>query len=131
MWRTFRTSSAAIACLALGIGCPDTPKNEPVVEFSASPTEGRAPLQVTFQDLSSPADAQITDRIWDFGDGATGQGSMGVTHLYKFPGAYPVTLTLITTIGTFEKRKTGYIVVAEAAGGEGEGGQILRLRRLA
>jgi len=72
----------------------------PVVNFTADPLSGNAPLTVNFTDISDfgpdfdPVAANLT-RFWEFGDGnnftsaeATGE------YTYEDPGLYNVTLTL-------------------------------------
>jgi len=75
----------------------------PLVNFTAEPLSGDAPLTVNFTDLSDfgpdfdPEAANVT-RFWEFGDGnnftsieATG------AYTYEDPGVYDVTLTLFYT----------------------------------
>jgi PKD repeat protein len=57
--------------------------------FSADPTEGNAPLLVTFTDLST---GSPDTWAWDFGDGGTST-SQNPTHTYSTPGTYTVSLT--------------------------------------
>ncbi|MFN2316230.1 MAG: PKD domain-containing protein, partial [Gemmatimonadales bacterium] len=59
----------------------------PVAAFSASDSSGTAPLEVTFTDLSTGADAWA----WDFGDGITSTAQHPV-HSYTAAGVYTVTL---------------------------------------
>ena len=47
----------------------------PVAQFTGSPTNGAAPLVVTFTDTST---GTITNRYWTFGDGATTRLSSAV-----------------------------------------------------
>jgi PKD repeat protein len=62
----------------------------PLSNFTAQPTEGSAPLDVTFTNLSSGD--QITSS-WDFGDGQTLQTNEStVTHRFEQNGTYTVTL---------------------------------------
>jgi PKD repeat protein len=59
--------------------------------FSASPTNGVAPLPVTFTDTSTGI---ITNRFWDFGDsGTTNIVTNTVVHTYSNAGPYNVSLT--------------------------------------
>lgn len=60
-----------------------------VVQFSASPSSGLAPLSVAFTDLSTGAIP--TAWFWDFGDGAT-SSAQHPTHEYSLPGSYTVLL---------------------------------------
>ncbi|TFH07124.1 MAG: PKD domain-containing protein [Candidatus Atribacteria bacterium] len=95
----------------------------PTAAFVATPDEGLAPLEVSFDGtLSTPQrstawfvspDVQrIEEFRWDFGDGATGEGSgwrtseffsmwrnEPVSHTYAAPGAYEVTLTVTCNFG--------------------------------
>lgn len=68
--------------------------NPPTAVASASPSEGWAPLNVTFRgDGSSDPDAGDTlTYSWDFGDGDTGSGIV-TTHTFN-GGTYTVTLTV-------------------------------------
>lgn len=63
---------------------------EPEADFTASRTEGKAPLIVRFTDKST---GKITSWLWDFGDGKTST-RRNPTHVYWKPGAYTVTLTV-------------------------------------
>ena len=85
------------------------------VDFSATPTDGFAPLHVRFTDettfesgsvlgvslldtiaavtgVAAGANPDYT-RLWEFGDGATSTAA-NPTHVYHRPGQYTVTLTL-------------------------------------
>ncbi len=58
--------------------------------FSATPTSGKSPLTVRFQDDSSGAPLAWS---WDFGDGTTSTEAAPV-HVYDAVGRYTVTLTV-------------------------------------
>ncbi|MEL7529678.1 MAG: PKD domain-containing protein [Bacteroidota bacterium] len=64
---------------------------DPVVNFSATPTGGCAPLTVNFADLSTPGDAPINAWSWDFGDGNL-SSQQNPTHTYASAGSYDLTL---------------------------------------
>ncbi|MFY1112623.1 MAG: PKD domain-containing protein [Methanosarcinaceae archaeon] len=72
----------------------------PLVNFTADPLSGDAPLNVNFTDLSDfgpdfdPGTANLT-RFWEFGDGNnfTSTEATGA-YTYEGPGIYNVTLTL-------------------------------------
>ncbi|PDV97124.1 PKD domain-containing protein [Candidatus Chloroploca asiatica] len=62
----------------------------PVAAFTATPTEGVAPLVVQFTDTST---GTITARTWAFGDGGMSTAP-NPAHRYTTPGSYTVTLTV-------------------------------------
>jgi PKD repeat protein len=68
------------------------PVPAPVVSFTGNPTNGTAPLTVSFTDNSTGA---ITSNFWSFGDGGTTNftAPTNVTHTYGTSGVYTVTLT--------------------------------------
>ncbi|HPS22836.1 MAG TPA: PKD domain-containing protein, partial [Methanoregulaceae archaeon] len=61
-----------------------------VADFNATPTDGEAPLNVTFTDLSLNA----TSWAWQFGDG-TNSTLRNTSHTYTAPGTYQVNLTVV------------------------------------
>ncbi len=73
--------------------------------FSAKPTEGIAPLNVTFTDEST---GNPTKWKWTFGDG-TSSTIQNPTHKYSKVGSYTVTLTATNADGSNTVTKTGYI----------------------
>ena len=79
----------------------------PVASFSASPTSGKAPLNVAFTDKST---GTPTKWKWTFGDGAT---STKQNPIYKYSkaGKYKVTLTVTNAAGSDTATKTDYIKV--------------------
>ncbi|MBP8646354.1 MAG: immune inhibitor A [Syntrophobacteraceae bacterium] len=79
----------------------------PVADFKADVTKGKAPLEVRFRDKSR---GEITDHLWDFGDGTTSTESDPV-HTYTKGGKYTVKLTVTGPHGTDTKKKTKYIEV--------------------
>jgi PKD repeat protein len=79
----------------------------PVADFTASPTEGYAPLTVQFIDRSSGA---ITGRSWAFGDGGSDTVPNPV-HTYNNPGVYTVTLTVYGSGGSHTLTRPNYITV--------------------
>lgn len=76
--------------------------------FTATPTSGPAPLNVTFTDTS---DAYPNAWYWDFGDG-TNSTVQNATHLYESPGSYNVTLLAWNDLGSDTVERPGYIVVS-------------------
>jgi PKD repeat protein len=65
----------------------------PVANFSAAPTNGPAPLTVTFTDSSA---GPVTNWFWNFGDGATSNltTSNSIIHIYTNVGIYSATETV-------------------------------------
>jgi PKD repeat protein len=80
---------------------------KPVADFSANPTNGFAPLQVTFTDLSRN---NPTAWRWDFGDKTTATDKNPV-HLYTQPGTYSVTLNVSNSAGSDQITKPNLISV--------------------
>jgi len=80
----------------------------PVADFSASPTSGKAPLEVTFTDKST---GSPTSWKWSFGDGKTSTEQNPV-HTYSKSGKYTVTLTVKNASGTDTETKSRYITVS-------------------
>lgn len=66
----------------------------PVPRATATPTSGRAPLEVRFDGSAStdPEGEPLTYR-WDFGDGATSD-EVSPTHTYTVPGTYTARLSV-------------------------------------
>jgi YVTN family beta-propeller protein len=81
---------------------------KPTAAFSASPTSGKAPLNVKFTDKST---GTPTKWQWTFGDGKT-SSEQNPTHKYSKVGTYKVKLTAINAAGSSTVTKTGYIVVS-------------------
>ena len=66
----------------------------PVASFSASPTSGEAPLEVSFNaSASHDSDGSIVSYVWVFGDGENGSGATA-THTYSAVGTYSAQLTV-------------------------------------
>jgi PKD repeat protein len=70
------------------------PNDPPIAEFSFSPVNGIAPLDVTFDaSASRDPDGYIALYSWTFGDGGTGSGKV-VTYRYNQAGTFSVRLTV-------------------------------------
>ncbi|WP_048139886.1 MULTISPECIES: PKD domain-containing protein [unclassified Methanosarcina] len=82
-----------------------TAAQTPVAAFSASPTSGNAPLDVTFTDSST---GTPTAWSWNFGDG-TSSTQKSPTHTYSTAGTYTVTLTATNAAGSNTVTKSSYI----------------------
>src|SRR5690606_37013664 len=67
--------------------------------IQASPTEGPAPLKVTFT-ANTLHEGTLSDEAftWDFGDGEVGTGRQ-VTHIYARAAVYTATACLTLPIG--------------------------------
>jgi PKD repeat protein len=80
-----------------------------VAGFTASPTNGTAPLSVTFTDTST---GSITNRFWNFGDGSLTNFTVPTnpTHTYA-AGSYSVTLIVSGSGGSSTNTKSNHIVV--------------------
>ncbi len=79
----------------------------PVADFTAAPTQGSAPLQVSFGDLSSGAP---TAWQWNFEDGSTSAQQHPV-HVYTTPGVYDVRLTALNSLGTDSRVRSALVQV--------------------
>ena len=84
----------------------------PVAIFSANPTNGAAPLVVSFTDTST---GTINNRNWSFGDGAvTNVTGAGVTHTYG-AGSNTVRLIVAGPVGVATNTQDNLIVVVNPA----------------
>jgi PKD repeat protein len=81
-----------------------------VAEFSADPTSGERPLEVSFTDLST---GEVTGWEWDFGDTVGTSQEQHPTYTYQDAGDYTVTLTVTGPGGSDGETKVNYIDVAE------------------
>ena len=88
-----------------------TAAQTPVAAFSASPTSGNAPLDVTFTDSST---GTPTAWSWNFGDGAT-SAVQNPKHTYPTAGTYTVTLTVTNAAGSNTATKSAYITAGTTA----------------
>jgi len=79
----------------------------PVAGFSATPTSGKAPLNVAFTDKSK---GTPTKWQWNFGDGAKSLIQNPI-HKYSKSGKYTVSLTVKNAKGSNMITKTNYITV--------------------
>ena len=89
----------------LHITDPATPI--PDAEFTATPLNGAAPLQVQFTDTSTN---NPTSWYWLFGD-LTWSFEQNPVHIYPSAGTYTVSLTVSNAGGQDSETKTDYIVV--------------------
>jgi PKD repeat protein len=88
------------------------PNVPPTAIFSGTPTNGTAPLTVTFTDSST---GSITNRSWTFGDGGTSNTTAtSVQYTYNAAGTNTVRLIVSGLGGSATNTKSGYIVVGSA-----------------
>jgi YVTN family beta-propeller protein len=83
--------------------------NSLVAAFSASPTSGSAPLNVSFTDQSTGSPAAWT---WAFGDGNTSTEKNPV-HVYNKTGQYTVSLTVNNSGSISTETRSRYIAVSK------------------
>jgi PKD repeat protein len=81
----------------------------PSAAFDAAPVSGAVPLSVEFDDLST---GQITDWLWDFGDGYTST-LQHPDHVYVVTGTFDVSLYVEGPGGVDMETKAGFISVSE------------------
>jgi parallel beta-helix repeat protein len=79
----------------------------PTAAFSASPTSGNAPLNVSFTDSSTGSPIVWS---WNFGDGTT-SAAQNPSHTYSTAGNYTVTLTVGNIAGNNTATISNYIKV--------------------
>jgi PKD repeat protein len=85
----------------------------PFASFSASPISGSVPLPVSFADTSI---GSITNRFWDFGDGATtNTTATNVTHTYTATGTSTVQLIVSGPLGVSTNTQINLIRVTPPA----------------
>ncbi len=66
----------------------------PVAVIEAVPSKVFTGQTVSLSAAGSQDDSEIRTYVWRFGDGSTAQRKEAVTHVYKQPGNYTVTLTV-------------------------------------
>ncbi len=87
-------------CLLYGCTSPDGVTG-PVAAIIATPTQGNVPLAVHFDGSGSTDPAgQITDWLWDFGDGSGVASGKEVDHTYNRAGEHIITLVVVGPSGT-------------------------------
>jgi PKD repeat protein len=88
---------------------PPPPPTAPTASVAASPTNGVAPLTVTFTDTSTGS--AMTNRVWNFGDGhTTNTAATTLTHTYT-NGTYSVSLAVANEAGSDLLEQPDLIVV--------------------
>src|SRR6056297_1365129 len=79
----------------------------PKASFTSDLVSGDEPLTVQFTDEST---GDITDYLWDFGDGETSTGH-SPSHVFASNGVYTVSLTTTGPSGSDVEIKTGLVTV--------------------
>ena len=80
----------------------------PVANFTGTPTNGHAPLNVSFTDTSN---GHPTSWSWAFGDGQN-SNEQNPVHTYSAPGTYQVSHSATNPGGTGWKNVTAFVNVA-------------------
>ncbi len=91
---------------------------QPIANLSASPTEGYAPLSVSFNGSgSTDADGSVASYTFSFGDGTPDvtQSSPTIQHSYKNPADYFATLKVKDNSGATSSNIASVEIKAEAA----------------
>ncbi len=77
------------------------PSSGPVAHIAAHPTQGQVPLTVEFDGSGShDPKGDITDWLWDFGDGTPVISGKKVEHTFYQSGDFVVTLVVVGPSGT-------------------------------
>lgn len=93
----------------------------PVASFTAEPSHGTAPLEVTFDgSASSDPDGMITEYSWEFGDGMSGSG-IRPQHTYREAGSYVAKLNVTDNVGTHSAATLQILVTTASATPSGGG----------
>lgn len=79
----------------------------PIAAFTANPTTGAAPLNVSFTDLSTN---NPTNWHWSFGDGDT-SSQQNPSHIYNNVGNFTVSLISTNTYGSDTTIKVDFIII--------------------
>jgi len=82
----------------------------PTAAIGATPTEGIAPLSVSFSGTGADTDGTVTNYTWNFGDGSSAN-IQNPSHIFDSPGTFTVTLT-VTDNGGATGSATKQIVVS-------------------
>lgn len=91
----------------------------PTAAFSAVPRSGEGPLQVQFNDLSSPGTSAITAWAWDFdNNGTVDSTAQHPIHTYNASGRYSVSLRVTNLIGSDTKVELDFINVTTGPSAE-------------
>jgi PKD repeat protein len=111
-WRVLKRDTYLKVLIAvLLLLCVAFPVQAADADFTGSPTSGKVPLFVTFNDLSL---GNITSWLWNFGDGS-GSDTQNATAVYLYPGSFDVSLTVTDNeSATDTETKQDYIKVNDS-----------------
>lgn len=84
-----------------------------VDEIEAEPEDGLAPLTVQFEAKADCAGKPV-QYTWDFGDGSRGADTPRLSHTYRNPGEYTVTVVVRSQDGDYEPDETDVSVNVRA-----------------
>jgi PKD repeat protein len=85
-------------------------------KFTYDVSEGSAPLEVRFTDLTRVDSGSVTSWLWDFGDGTTST-EQNPMHLFETPGTFQVRLTVEVNNKPFSTTGLGFISVVQGVPG--------------
>jgi len=90
----------------------DIVNENPYAVIEASPREGSAPLDVSFDSQYSRDDGTIVEYHWSFGDPMDTQSALdrAATHRFDHPGTYLVKLTVIDDEGAVDTEQVAIVV---------------------
>lgn len=77
----------------------------PIASFNATPETGFPPLEVFFEDTSTPGIYPITSWLWDFNDYSQSSHPNNATHTFLMNGTYNVSMTVGDGIGEYTAYK--------------------------
>jgi len=96
---TVTDNDGATDLITKTINVTETSNQSPTASFTADPTSGVAPLEVSFNASNSyDPDGSIISYAWDFKDGATGSGQT-INHTFSSIGSYNAELTVTDNEG--------------------------------
>lgn len=110
LYTTWSNNDASLGGFYTVLRIRYTAGTPPVSNFTANPTRGAAPLNVTFTDRSTDSDGQIQSWSWNFGDGGM-SSAQNPTHTYTNPGTYNVDLRVTDDDGLSHTSRVTITVV--------------------
>ena len=110
-----KNAQTAEASVRVDVSAPPVvPNRAPTITLTASPTTGKAPLEVTFRAAAADPDGDPLSYRWAFGDGETAAETAAQakaqTHTFTKPGTYAATVTVNDGRGGSAEAKTRVVV---------------------